>query len=60
MNIILIEVKGGESVTSASFKNYIKNYNPEKAVRISKLGYDVNENFVNVPLYFAGKLDKMI
>ena len=30
MDIIPVEVKAGESVTSASFKNYIKEYKPEK------------------------------
>lgn len=60
MNIIPIEVKSGESVTSTSFKNYIKEHKPEKAVRISKLGYNINDRFVNIPLYLAGKIKEII
>jgi len=60
MIIIPIEVKGGESTSSASFKEYIKKYKPEKAVRISKLGYECNDNFVNLPLYLANKIKDTI
>ena len=60
MNIIPIEVKAGESVTSASFKNYIKEYKPEKAVRLSKLGYEINDRFVNLPLYLANKMGELV
>ena len=60
MNIIPIEVKAGESVTSASFKNYIKEYKPEKAVRLSKLGYEINDSFVNLPLYLANKMGDLV
>ena len=60
MNIIPIEVKAGESVTSTSFKNYIKEYKPEKAVRLSKLGYEINDSFVNLPLYLANKMGELV
>lgn len=60
MEIIPIEVKAGESVTSASFKNYIKEYKPEKAVRLSKLGYEINDSFVNLPLYLANKMGELV
>lgn len=60
MNIIPIEVKAGESVTSASFKNYIKEYKPKKAVRLSKLGYEINDSFVNLPLYLANKMRELV
>lgn len=60
MDIIPIEVKAGESVTSASFKNYIKEYKPEKAVRLSKLGYEINDSFVNLPLYLANKMGELV
>ena len=60
MNIIPIEVKAGESVTSASFKNYIKEYKHEKAVRLSKLGYEINDSFVNLPLYLANKMHELV
>jgi predicted AAA+ superfamily ATPase len=60
MDIIPIEVKAGESVTSASFKSYIKEHKPEKAVRLSKLGYEINDSFVNLPLYLANKMHELI
>ena len=60
MDIIPVEVKAGESVTSASFKNYIKEYKPEKAVRLSKLGYEINDSFVNLPLYLANKMGELV
>ena len=60
VDIIPIEVKAGESVTSASFKNYIKEYKPEKAVRLSKLGYEINDSFVNLPLYLANKMGELV
>ena len=60
MGNIPIEVKAGESVTSASFKSYIKEHKPEKAVRLSKLGYEINDSFVNMPLYLANKMHELI
>ncbi len=60
MDIIPIEVKAGESVTSASFKSYLKEYKPQKAVRFSKLGYESNDTFVNVPLYLANKMHELV
>lgn len=60
MEIIPIEIKSGESVQSNSFKNFIKERNPEKAVRISKLGYEQNDNLINVPLYLVEKLKEIL
>ncbi len=60
MSIIPIEVKGGESTTAPSFKDYLKRYSPDKAVRFSKLGLERNDSFTNLPLYLAGKMNKMI
>ena len=60
IDIIPIEVKAGENTTSASFREYIKKYAPQKAIRFSKLGYDVNDSFINLPLYLADKTKEMI
>lgn len=60
MDIIPIEVKAGESVTSASFKSYLREHKHAKAVRFSKLGYEHNDSFVNMPLYLANKMNKLI
>ena len=60
MDIIPIEVKAGESVTSSSFKNYLREHKPAKAVRFSKLGYESNDSFVNMPLYLANKMNELV
>lgn len=60
MEIIPIEVKGGENIQSNSFKTFIKERNSQKAIRLSKLGYEQNDSFINVPLYLAGKLNELI
>ena len=60
MDIIPIEVKSGESVTSPSFKSYLKEHEPAKAVRFSKLGYEHNDSFINIPLYLANKMNVLI
>ena len=60
MNIIPIEVKSGEATSAESFKKYINKYSPVKAVRYSKLNYQQNEFFTNVPLYLAGRTKELI
>jgi predicted AAA+ superfamily ATPase len=60
MDIIPAEVKAGESVNAESFKSYIKQYKPEKAVRYSKLGYEITDSFTNIPLYLAGRTKDLV
>ena len=60
MGIIPVEVKSGESVTSNSFKSYIRERTPERAVRFSRLGYEDNGVLVNLPLYLAGRTNELI
>lgn len=60
LEIIPIEVKSDENVTSVSFKNYIAKHELAKAVRFSKRGYEVNSRVTNLPLYLAGKMDTLI
>ncbi|MDD7280808.1 MAG: DUF4143 domain-containing protein [Erysipelotrichaceae bacterium] len=59
-DIIPIEVKAGESVESSSFKKCIKKYEPSKAIRYSKLGYEQNGNLTNIPLYLVRKTKELI
>lgn len=54
--IIPVECKGGENVTSASFKRYRRENNPEVAIRFSTLPYKKQETMINVPLYMAGRI----
>lgn len=59
-DIIPIEVKSGESVSSASFNVYSKTYAPKKQVRFSLLPFRKDGDFVNIPLYLAGKISELI
>jgi len=54
IEIIPVEVKAGEDKKAASFKAYIKNRQPQTAIRFSKRGYVKNGNITNIPLYLAG------
>jgi predicted AAA+ superfamily ATPase len=58
--IIHVEVKSGEDKSAASFKSYIKNRQPQTAIRYSKRGYVQNGGITNLPLYLAGMTKKMI
>ncbi len=60
MEIIPIEVKGGEEKTAHSFKKYIADYKPAHALRFSKLGYRKDGDFTNLPLYLARKTKDLL
>ncbi len=60
MQIIPIEVKGGEDKTAPSFKRYVLENQPECAVRFSKRGYLKNGLITNIPLYLACKMKDLI
>ena len=55
-SIIPVECKGGKNVASASFKRFIRENNPRRAVRYSLVPYREQENMVNIPLYYVGKI----
>ena len=52
-DIIPVEVKSGESIRAASFASYIKNRQPQTAVRFSRRGYTKDGSITNIPLYLA-------
>ena len=60
MQIIPVECKAGGNVTSASFKRYRRENNPEIAIRFSTLEYKKQEDMINVPLYLACRISKII
>jgi predicted AAA+ superfamily ATPase len=60
MEIIPVEVKGGEGKSAPSFKAYIKNRQPQTALRYSKRGYVTDGSITNVPLYLAGITKRLI
>ncbi len=55
MEIIPIEVKGGEDRSANSFKTYVANNAPQHAYRFSKRGYRKDGGFTNLPLYLVRK-----
>lgn len=61
-NIIPLEVKAGENVKATSIKNYYKLYENETPiiVRLSLRNLSLDGNVLNVPLFLADKLDKLI
>lgn len=60
IEIIPVEVKGGEDKSAPSFKKYINKYSPKHALRFSKRGYRTDGNITNVPLYLAGKIRELL
>ena len=60
MEIIPIEVKGGEEKSAPSFKKYIADHKPEHAFRFSKRGYRKDGDFTNLPLYLARKTKALL
>lgn len=61
-NIIPIEVKTGENIKATSIKNYYKLYAKETPilVRLSLRNLSLDGNILNIPLFLADKLDKII
>ncbi|MCL1893288.1 MAG: AAA family ATPase [Holophagaceae bacterium] len=53
MDIVPIEVKGGEQTRAVSFKNYLNRYSPNKAIQFSKNKYSICQGYTNIPLYLA-------
>ena len=60
MEIIPIEVKGGEDRSANSFKTYVANNAPQHAYRFSKRGYRKDGGFTNLPLYLARKTKDLL
>lgn len=61
-NIIPIEVKTGENIKATSIKNYYKLYEKETPiiVRLSLRNLSLDGNILNIPLFLADNLDKII
>ena len=60
VEIIPVEVKGGEDKSAPSFKRYIAEHHPEHALRFSKLGYRRDGEITNIPLYLARKTKELL
>lgn len=60
MEIIPIEVKGGEDRSANSFKTYVANNAPQHTYRFSKRGYRKDGGFTNLPLYLVRKTKDLL
>lgn len=60
MEIVPVEVKGGEDKSAPSFKKYVQEKEPKTALRFSKRGYRKDGNVTNVPLYLARKIKELM
>lgn len=60
IDIVPVETKGGESKAAGSFKTFIRERNPVHAIRYSKMGYVVNGQITNIPLYLVCKTKELI
>ncbi len=58
--IIPVEAKGGEDKSAPSFKRYIADRQPERAIRFSKRGYRKDGAITNLPLYLARKTKELL
>ena len=61
-DIIPVEAKAGESVTSTSLKRYAKNYGEQTPlmVRLSMRNLSYDGKILNIPLFMADELDRLI
>jgi len=59
-NIIPVEVKSGENVSSASLNSYNNKFKPNIRIRYSAHSYKKDGNIVNIPLYLIGKTADLI
>ncbi len=60
ISVIPIEVKSGENKAAASFKKYIKKFNPDISIRFSQLNLKKDGKILNIPLYLANKVDDLL
>jgi len=58
--IIPVEVKGGEDKSAPSFKRYIADYQPKRAIRFSRRSYLKKGMITNIPLYLAKKTKDLL
>ena len=59
-NIVPIEVKAGSNKSATTFKKYIKEKNPDIAIRFSEMNYVTDGRITNIPLYLANAIDRFI
>ena len=58
--IIPIEVKSSENINNTSLKVYNEKYNPKTRIRFSMRNLTKDDNLINIPLFMAEYLEKLI
>jgi len=58
--IVPIEAKAGTNKSANSFKKYIRERDPEVAIRFSANGYRVDGKITNIPLYLVSKTMELL
>ena len=58
--VVPIEVKSGKNVKAKSLRVFREKYEPKIAVRFSLLDFEENGGLVNIPIYLAGFLRKIL
>ena len=51
--VVPCEIKSGRHKRSTSLKNYIEEYHPKRAIRLSELNFGQVDNLISIPLYAA-------
>lgn len=59
-DILPLEILGEEDRYAPSFKRFIAEHRPSKAVGFSRRGYRTDGPIINVPLYLASKLRSLL
>ncbi len=60
MEIIPVEVKGGEDKSATSFKQYVSEQHPKHALRFSRRSYRKDGEITNIPLYLVRKTRELL
>ena len=58
--IIPIEVKSGDRTKAKSLTIFKQKYKPQLRVRVSNLNLDISDDLLNIPLFYADRIDQLI
>ncbi|MCK5347189.1 MAG: DUF4143 domain-containing protein, partial [Candidatus Heimdallarchaeota archaeon] len=59
-NIYPIEVKSGKAIRSKSLRLYMDQYKCRLGVRFSQQNFNLNGGILNVPLFMAGQISRIL
>ena len=58
--VIPVEVKANTNLQAKSLKVYREKFEPEISIRTSLADFEINNGLYNIPLFMAGKVDKIL